>query len=439
MDDRLRERLLFSINRRDLVMLLGAGLSMGDPTRLYSAQALAQKVVERYKARTGSNRLDSVGDLEVVARYFWDEDMFEVPFISDLVPWEVRFQRRPNAGHRTVADFLLSQGLDCAISTNYDTHVEDAASDLGEGDFVAALTGTEANGVPSRYRPLLKLHGCFRVDRNHTIWLEEQLAVSPTDEQIRDATTWLRGRLQGRDLLFVGFWSDWAYLNDILSGAVGTTAPRTVVLVDPEDSARLEAKAPDLWAWANGDGVWFRHVQEYGEVFLDELRREVSLAFVREALQGSRDRYHALTGNDADCELPDCANVESDDLYQIRRDLTGCGPSGCVRSLEAGDFEYPAAVLLGLLEQGARPEGPSFILDSPYRVVYAPGMRVSELVADYSEDDIPADTKFIAVGAMEDHAVTDIIRGEQQPSVARVTSPGEWTTDRASTVWKGGE
>ncbi len=57
-------------------------------------------------------------------------------------------------------------------------------------------------------------------------------------------------RLPQRDVLIVGYWTDWDYLNRVLLSCLGNALPRAVVIVDPSSSEALEVKAPDLWAWA---------------------------------------------------------------------------------------------------------------------------------------------------------------------------------------------
>ena len=158
----------------------------------------------------------------------------------------------PTAAHSAVADFLCCGALTFAATTNFDTHIEDAAFELGERDFRSALDGVEAAKLPDRHRPLLKLHGCHKRDSSNTLWAQSQ--IDPNGEiqtRLARSATWLTGQLVGRDLVILGFWTDWDYLNTVLSRALQDSTPRTVVVVDPAGPQALQQKAPELWHWAN--------------------------------------------------------------------------------------------------------------------------------------------------------------------------------------------
>ena len=49
---------------------------------------------------------------------------------------------------------------------------------------------------------------------------------------------WLAPLLFDCDVLFVGFWSDWEYLTDLLIGALPTGRPQHVYLVVPGPGRR---------------------------------------------------------------------------------------------------------------------------------------------------------------------------------------------------------
>ena len=83
----------------------------------------------------------------------------------------------------------------------------------------------------------------------------------------------------------IGFWSDWAYLNEILGKALAGIAPTSVTVIDPSDGVALKGKAPNLWALAHAPGVLFNHVQETAEVALDELHRAFSRGLLVQAAQ----------------------------------------------------------------------------------------------------------------------------------------------------------
>src|SRR2546430_2786721 len=62
------------------------------------------------------------------------------------------------------------------------------------------------------------------------------LPISPIDARIAGIQAWLDVRLQHKDLVVVGFWSDWAYLNDALVACVGTGTPARIIVVEDRKS-----------------------------------------------------------------------------------------------------------------------------------------------------------------------------------------------------------
>ena len=168
LDPQLRDSLLLSVQGGHLAVICGAGLSMSPPTCVPSAAELARICGDRYTQITQNQLPDDVRcDLERVVDYFLQLDRFRE--FLDFVPWET-FSRNPNRGHSAIADFLCCGALTFAATTNFDTHIEDAAFELGERDFRSALDGVEAAKLPDRHRPLLKLHGCHKRDSSNTLW-----------------------------------------------------------------------------------------------------------------------------------------------------------------------------------------------------------------------------------------------------------------------------
>jgi len=197
-------------------------------------------------------------------------------FVRNLVDWRP-FRRDPNTGHQAVADFLTSSAVQYAVTTNYDDLVEVAAFNLGESSLEPSVDSATAN-IGRDHNPYLKIHGCVR-DPDHTLWCHSQLnappPVSAANQKLRDriasASGWLQANLPEKDLIFIGFWSDWTYLNDTFANYFNSVHGSMVVLVDPQDDAALMAKGPALWAWASANAN-FHHVPETGNEFLDELR-----------------------------------------------------------------------------------------------------------------------------------------------------------------------
>jgi hypothetical protein len=132
-----------------------------------------------------------------------------------------------------------------------------------------------------RQGPLLKFHGCSHRDRLSTVWAPSQLAVQIIAARIEKSKTWMAANLRQKDLLVVGFWSDWDYLNAIIGSALADVQPLSVTVVDLSPADVLEQKAPDLWQIAHAQNVMFEHVQESAADVLDELRRAFSTSYLR--------------------------------------------------------------------------------------------------------------------------------------------------------------
>jgi hypothetical protein len=131
-------------------------------------------------------------------------------------------------------------------------------------DFQSSLDGEDATVRSRTQSPLLKFHGCATKDRKTTIWTPSQLEVEPVASRIAKSKEWLAANLRRKDLLVVGFWTDWEYLNGVLASVFEGLSPLSVTVLDLADANELEKKAPALWALAHGEGVDFKHVQQSG-------------------------------------------------------------------------------------------------------------------------------------------------------------------------------
>jgi hypothetical protein len=78
--------------------------------------------------------------------------------------------------------------------------------------------------------------------------------------------------LPGKDLLVIGFWTDWGYLNDVLAKALTAGGFNSVTVVDPTCSAALQTKAPALWKNLTNGTTHFQHIQASGSDALAELQ-----------------------------------------------------------------------------------------------------------------------------------------------------------------------
>jgi hypothetical protein len=436
MDVVLLDRLVASIQQRRLVFVCGAGLSMGAPSKVPSAALLTQQIIDEYTLRAlpplpAAARLN----LETLSEYLFGNGNQSL-FVRDLVRWRP-FRRHPNVGHRAVADFLTSQAVQFGVTTNFDELVELAAMDLGEDSFVPSLNSNDAN-VDHGHRTYLKIHGCVR-DPDHTLWCRSQLdgapPVSPANQELRARLTssrgWLGANLPEKDMVFLGFWSDWYYLNDLFAGYFQAVHGSLVVLVDPQSDAELSAKAPALWAWANAS-TEFRHLPEKGDDFLSELRTRFSKNLLERVLLSATTGFGQMKPGAA---LPPTAfdGVSVDDLYAFRRDTGG------VSSIRIPRYSQPDPSMnavgrahLLLRHAGATLDGSRYVKDgNKFRIINGRTKLISQIRQEFSEEPpvpAPLDSDIvICAGGSEDGGVpSHIVRGSTTPTVVRPGSGARW-------------
>lgn len=326
METELRNQLLRSVEAGRLVVLCGAGLSMAEPSNLPSARMLANTCYDSYVLAVDPDCDPALReDLEALAEYFIGIEALEEIFITNFVPWD-SFARPCNPGHAALADFILCHAVNAVLSTNYDMLIERKAMDFG-ADIDPALDGDEANIYSRRHSPLLKFHGCSRRDKKKTIWAKSQLNDPVIRSRLDKTKVWMAANLREKDLLIIGFWSDWAYLNEILDNAIREVSPASIIVVDLCNINELEEKAPHLWRIAHADPVKFRHVQASGAEFLDELRREFSKRYLAKMLASGKGFLEAQIGEECVAGWLMPPNLSSDELYALRRDAEGV-PSG---------------------------------------------------------------------------------------------------------------
>jgi hypothetical protein len=438
MDDDLASRLLGSIAADNLVIFCGAGLSMAPPSSLPSARQLAMDCFPKYEQAIRSPLPPAIReDLEAQCKFALERGELQKLFLEKLVIWRP-FVRNPNKGHATIADFLSTGAVCSAVTTNFDFLVEQAAENLGEDMFQSALNAAEA--APSRpHKPYLKIHGCARRDRNNTLWCKQQIvATSTLHSRIESCKTWLQANLVAKDLMLVGFWSDWSYLIDIFQDCIGGVEPRLVIVVDPQSPANLQTKAPALWAWATNADHEFRHAQESGADFLDELRRRISFQFLEGVINNAKASYQAITNNVYARESTFDVNLSTDELYSFRRDIEGIPPTRIARAkAPASGMQLIGTVVMRLVEAGATFEGAEFMLNlKRIRVLQGAGEVLSLIKKKFEAEQSPlAADVVICVGAREDgEAPASIVRGLSASTIIKPATASNWVTDEQAVL-----
>jgi SIR2-like domain len=259
------------------------------------------------------------------------------------------FSAPPNV--LATADLILNGGITTAMSTNVDTLIETAGNQLF-GDVVMGISTAALAALPPNRSPLLKIHGSWS-EPGGTIWAPCQVDVESVRIRLEECSQWLKLRLLDRDILIVGFWTDWSYLNQVLERVLGKVTPSRVIVVDPCDTATLKSKAPALYALGGRARVEFFHVRESGDQFLDGVRANFSRGYIRRVLCAGSSAYEASTGEEVDANSIEPAETDSTILWQIRRDLEGCNPNEPCKQLEPADEPLLGLTILQLRARGA--------------------------------------------------------------------------------------
>ncbi len=401
-----------------------------------TAAQLSNECFDAYRQKYAQELPEELrNNLEALTEHFYASGQLIGRFIP-LVPWSRFRNTAPNDGHAAIADFLACGAVPLSITANYDTLVEAAASKLGEPDFCAITDADDVND-PRDHSPYLKIHGCALLARKKTVWCKPQIQDEPLSSQIARAETYLRAALNGKDLIFVGFWTDWAYLNDILEATVNQIEPRRIVLVDIAELKVLEEKAPDLWALCQSSNIIFDHVKEPADEFLNELRLAYSSNFMDRLVTMSGQAYEAHFGETPTTAVPGPWPANVPTLYGLRRNLTGAGDETPVREKNPIDSMVTAgAVLVRLLDKGADFDGELVLFDEQkVRIIAGQGVPLSIVKSRYVGDanNLGEDEVIICAGATDDgDAKPHIVRGKGEDTVIRGGLNGRWLTLEAA-------
>jgi hypothetical protein len=315
----LLDTLLTAMRGESLIALVGAGLSMAPPSNLPNAKTIANVCFDKRQP------LEALApalrdDIEGLAGHFYENHTFKEVFLDQLVPWN-ELVGKPNPGHDAIGDFLVAKALRAALSSNFDPLIERWAQDHKVA-LRGALDGHEAVSFSNVSNPLIKFHGCWHREPEHTVWSPKQLGDAPIAQRIASFSNWVNLNLPNRHLLVTGFWSDWEYLGEILIAALTHKSALSVTVVDPSPTTSLQTKAPALWAVLNSLSVRFLHVPMSGADFLDELRVSFSRAWAR-AFYGLAIGPLAAVGQ-VPPNPPDSDSMNRTELYCLRRDAEGC-------------------------------------------------------------------------------------------------------------------
>lgn len=410
--DELMPKLLTAIANKNLIVLAGAGLSITRPSNVPAAATVSHNAFQTHKNLTGQTLPPEFEwDLEKIACHFRKESNLTY-FIRRLIDW-TPFRAVPNRGHLALADFLACAAIDGAITTNFDTLVETASASIGDVTFQAAIDGREAN-VACEHRPYLKMYGCCVRDIENTIWCVEQTGDVPLAERLEHSQHFLAGRLLGRDVLVIGFWSDWQYLNSILESALPAASPANIYLVDPDPDEKLAKKAEGMWTWAQKHH--FRHVRASADDVLEELRLQFSRLFLKRVMKVG----------DANADVEWLDSLTTDDVYAIRRDLAGVNKVARHRAEEPnmGVFARAHGLINGA---GATFDGGGYrVAGKRVRIVQAAGRMLSEVRAEFAKvaSSVTDTDVVVCAAASDDESSPNIVRDDAPSTIIRGGTKG---------------
>ncbi|MEA9433712.1 SIR2 family protein [Aeromonas caviae] len=415
------------MNAGRLLVVCGAGLSMAPPSSLPSAWTVAERCFEKYRLESDPNCDPALrNNLEALAEHFAGLDTLQSVFIEHLVPWHA-FVRQPNTGHAAIADFLITRAAIAGISSNYDNLIERCAWDYGS-DFRGSLDGDEATADFVRQAPLLKFHGCSLRDRPATVWAPSQLNDPTISARIARSKVWMAANLRQKDLLVVGFWSDWEYLNTVIGEALIDVQPLSVTVIDLSPTNALEQKAPQLWEIANAQNVAFEHVQESGAVALDELRRAFSSNYLRQVLDAGRTAFEQTTGIQCDPAWLSVENFDSEALYGLRRDAEGVSAAEPAKLLRPANTEALGFFHLLLRQAGAAQRSDGYELNGrSIRVINGAQAVLGTIRGRFIEPPAAMQSDIVvAVGATNLGVPGNVVRSGRPGDVIRPAPAGEW-------------
>ena len=268
-----------------LALLCGAGLSIAAPSSIPSAAQLAEKAKEKYDATYGSTRPPLPASINEQAQFFFGQGDLYTIYLHRYIDRDA-FAAPPNSGHFSIADLMLIKGISTTVSTNVDTLIETAGIML-LGHIGMGVTRDNMLELPDDKAPLLKIHGCWS-DPKSTIWATDQINQNPILTRISECVEWLKLRLSNRDLLAVGFSTDWDYLNSVLENSLVMVNPSRIIVVDPCQTSEFEEKAPVFSSLGQRTGVTIHHVRSSGDTFLERLRVDFSKSYIRRILHSGK-------------------------------------------------------------------------------------------------------------------------------------------------------
>lgn len=411
-----------------LAILIGAGLSMAPPSSLPNAATVARNAKTKYDAQYGASRTPLAESVDDQAEFFFQRNELATAYFKTFIDRNA-FAGPPNSGHSAIADLLLIGGIRIAVTTNVDVLIETAGQMLF-GHVGVGIDGLSVAELPDDASPLLKLHGCCLIDPANMIWARGQLGSPPVADRIASSAQCLNVRLLNRDLLIIGYWTDWDYLNEVLGATLGAVNPVRVTVVDPADGAMFQNKAPALYALGQRATTIFQHVRISGSDFMEQLRLDFAKAFVRQILHAGIHDFGEFPATADSAGWTEPPELDNQTFWRMRRDLEGRIPNEPAQNRRPPIEPLLGLTLLQLRSAGAVSDGSYWSLNGRrVRVLRASGKMLHRVMAQYEREDAPAVAPdvIIAVGAESQSLAANVARTNTSPTITR-GSAAEWMT-----------
>jgi hypothetical protein len=256
------------------------------------------------------------------------------------------------------------------------------------------------------------------------LWTRSQLPEQEIEQRIASCVRWMNLTLPGKDLLIVGFWSDWRYLNDVLAQTISITGIGSVTVVDPATTAQLQVKAPALWDRLTSTAAPFQHVQASGVDALDELRLAFSKVWARKFFRLGKPVIESA-GGIYPVAIESLA-WQREDIYNLRRDAEGVPYNRAAQKKEPGPEAAQAAVAhILLIQANATCQGAWYHHGGrTVRIVQGGGQALATVRERYNEPpSTPPAEIVICAGANDIHVPGKVISAGQGASIIR-PAPG---------------
>lgn len=274
------------IEARQVVLVIGAGVSMAPPTCLPSGTQLAQDV----KTRLASSPISSIvqpvreDNLLAIADIIEEKALESFPLFTRAIIESANFKMAtPNYAHLVIA-LLLTETNVQVLSINWDTCIE-RCSYIVSSSIIGCYNHEilQNHGNSSIF---LKLHGCA----NH----ESSICIS--SKQISGETWWATSQvgaaLETGKVAFLGIGSIAEYMKISLKKILERSRdPSNVFIIDPE----LSTDWNDLFADAHK-----YHIQTKSEEFLDDILRALTLSQISRVHPLAREIDKQLLKSDID-------------------------------------------------------------------------------------------------------------------------------------------